>query len=331
MFESLWDNTYRRMLAPINIGPIQYDQGLFLGPMEGITDVPFRKLVRKHGCKVTCTQMIHAQAILMAPDKQRVIETTKMTSEEKPVGFQLCGNDPKMVGEAAKIAQDMGADFIDLNMGCPAKNVVKNGGGSALLQTPDLAAKIVESIRESTSIPATVKIRVGWTDDSKNHIAVGKIMEDAGAAVIAVHARTRSQKYKGKANWPLIQELKEHLSIPVIGNGDITEHEHIEKRIQETGLDGVMIARGCLGNPWIFSGHKPTVQEIYETMVEHMEDHLSFYGGDDRSYRTFRKHVVWYTSGLRDSAEFRDKAFKERDTQKFVGLVHEYFKKVMNE
>ncbi|MEZ4819626.1 MAG: tRNA-dihydrouridine synthase [Bdellovibrionota bacterium] len=212
-------------------------------------------------------------------------------------------------------------------MWCPAKNVVNNGGGSALLQTPELAARIVESIQAQAKLPTTVKVRVGWTDDSKNYLTVGKMMEDAGAALIAVHARTRSQKYKGKANWQLVKELKQHLNIPVIGNGDIVAHSDIAKRLQEHKLDGVMIARGALGNPWIFSGHKPSIKEIYETMLEHLEDHLSFYGKEDRSYRTFRKHVVWYTTGLKESAAFRDQAFKERDTSKFVTLVHEYFKK----
>lgn len=317
------------MIPPVHIGSLAYEKALFLGPMEGITDIPFRKLVRKHGCHVTCTQMIHAQALVKAFDKQRVKETTAMTTQEAPVGFQLCGNDPELVGQAASMAQNMGAAFIDLNMGCPAKNVVKNGGGSALLQNPDLAASIVESIRKNTSVPVTVKIRVGWTDDSKNHILVGKKMQDAGASLIAVHARTRSQKYKGKANWPLIQSLKKHLSIPVIGNGDITDHEHIERRLRETGLDGVMIARGALGNPWIFSGSTPSIQEIYDTMMEHLEDHLAFYGKEDRSYRTFRKHVVWYTTGLKNSAAFRDQAFKERDTQKFMEHIKNYFSELI--
>ncbi|MCB0272790.1 MAG: tRNA dihydrouridine synthase DusB [Bdellovibrionales bacterium] len=319
------------MSGEIQIGQHTYPKGLFLGPMEGITDVPFRKLVRKHGCAVTCTQMIHAQALIKAPDALRVMETSHITQSEKPVGFQLCGNDPEMVGLAAKIAKDKGAAFIDLNMGCPAKNVVNNGGGSALLQKPDLAAKIVESIRKHTDLPTTVKIRVGWTDDAKNHVEVGKMMENAGASLIAVHARTRSQKYTGKANWDLVKELKKYVRIPVVGNGDITTYQDIENRFNETKLDGVMIARGALGNPWIFSGYTPTIQERFDTLLEHLEDHLTFYGDQDRSYRTFRKHIVWYTTGLRDSAEFRDAAFKERDNQKFMNMLHEYFKKLTNE
>jgi tRNA-dihydrouridine synthase B len=318
------------MIRPIQLGPHSFEKALFLGPMEGITDVPFRKLVRKHGCNVICTQMIHAQAIIHAADKQRVVETTKMTEDEKPIGFQLCGNDPKLVGEAAKWAKDKGADFIDLNMGCPAKNVVKNGGGSALLKEPDLAARVVEAIAESTQLPTTVKIRVGWTEDAMNHITIGKRMENAGAALIAVHARTRSQKYKGKADWNLVADLKKHLSIPVIGNGDVTTHQDILDKFSQTQLDGVMIARGALGNPWIFSGHTPTVLEIYETLLEHLQEHLDFYGHEDRSYRTFRKHVVWYTAGLPNSSEFRDRAFKERDTQKFMDMIHTYFKKLLD-
>ena len=309
----------------VQIGNHTFDSPLFMAPMEGITDVPFRKLVRKHGCGVICTQMIHAQGLIFGAKARRIIETSTMTRDEKPVGFQLCGNDPKLVGEAAKRAEDLGADFIDLNMGCPAKNVVNNGGGAALLQQPDLAASVVESIRNSVSIPVTVKIRVGWTDDSKNYTTVGKKMESAGASLIAVHARTRSQKYTGKANWEIVGELKTEVSIPVIGNGDVLEHDDAIHKIKKHRIDGVMIGRGALGNPWIFSGKIPTVKDIYETMLEHLDDHLVFYGNQDLAYRTFRKHIVWYTKGLPYSAEFRDRAFKERDNIKLMENIHNYF------
>ena len=312
-------------MDPVKIGQLEYQKPLYMAPMEGITDVPFRKLMRKHGCGITCTQMIHAQGLIFGKESRRIIETSTMTQEEKPVGFQLCGNDPKLVGEAAKRAQDLGADFIDLNMGCPAKNVVNNGGGAALLQNPDLAASVVESIRENTSIPATVKIRVGWTDDSKNYITVGKTMESAGASLISVHARTRAQKYTGKANWDLVGELKTHLKIPVFGNGDVLSFETAVEKIQKFGVNGVMIGRGALGNPWIFSGQIPTVKDIYETLMEHLNDHLTFYNHQDVAYRTFRKHIVWYTKGLPHSSEFRDRAFKERDNQKFMESIHQYF------
>lgn len=312
-------------MNPIKIDTLEYANPMYMAPMEGITDVPFRKLMRKHGCGVICTQMIHAQGLIFGKESRRIIETSTMTKDEKPIGFQLCGNDPKLVGEAAKRAQDLGADFIDLNMGCPAKNVVNNGGGAALLQKPDLAAAVVESIRKNTTIPATVKIRVGWTDDEKNYLTVGKTMENAGASLITVHARTRSQKYTGKANWSLIAELKKELKIPVFGNGDVLSHEDALFRVNMHGLDGVMIGRGALGNPWIFSGHIPTVKEVYETLLEHLHDHLTFYNHMDVAYKTFRKHIVWYTKGLPHSAEFRDKAFKERDNTKLMENIHRYF------
>ncbi len=313
------------MMNPVKIGQLEFTKPMYMAPMEGITDVPFRKLVRKHGCGIICTQMIHAQGLIFGKDSRRIIETSTMTRDEKPVGFQLCGNDPTLVGEAAKRAQDLGADFIDLNMGCPAKNVVNNGGGAALLQVPDLAAKVVESIRKNTTIPATVKIRVGWTDDAKNYLRVGKTMENAGASLISVHARTRSQKYTGKANWNLISELKQKLTIPVFGNGDVLSYDHALNKLQEHSVDGVMIGRGALGNPWIFSGVIPTIKDIYETLMEHLNDHLSFYNHMDVAYKTFRKHIVWYTKGLPHSAEFRDKAFKERDNAKLMENIHRYF------
>lgn len=312
-------------MNPVKIKDITYERPLYMAPMEGITDVPFRKLMRKHGCGITCTQMIHANGLIFGAKSRRIIETSTMTQVEKPVGFQLCGNDPKMVGEAAKRAQDLGADFIDLNMGCPAKNVVANGGGAALLQVPDLAASVVESIRKHTNIPATVKIRVGWTDDSKNYVTVGKMMENAGASLISVHARTRSQKYTGRANWNWITELKKEIKIPVVGNGDVLSHDDVLEKFKNHGVDGVMIGRGALGNPWIFSGQIPTIKDIYETLMEHLNDHLTFYNNADLAYRTFRKHIVWYTKGLPNSAEFRDRAFKERDNQKFMESIHTYF------
>ena len=312
-------------MNPIKIDNITYSTPLYMAPMEGITDVPFRKLVRKHGCGIICTQMIHAQGLIYGKESRRIIETSTMTQTETPVGFQLCGNDPALVGEAAKRAEDLGAAFIDLNMGCPAKNVVNNGGGAALLQQPELAAQVVESIRKNTTIPATVKIRVGWTDESKNYLDVGRMMENAGASLISVHARTRSQKYTGKANWNLIAELKRELKIPVIGNGDILSFEDVKEKLQTHGLDGAMIGRGALGNPWIFSGKIPTVKEVYETLLEHLNDHLTFYNHMDVAYKTFRKHIVWYTKGLPYSAEFRDKAFKERDNAKLMENIHQYF------
>ena len=312
-------------MKPVHIGSHKFEQPFFMAPMEGITDVPFRKLVRKHGCGIICTQMIHAQGLLRGAESRRIIETSSMTTDEKPVGFQLCGNEPEHVGSAAKRAQELGADFIDLNMGCPAKNVVNNGGGAALLKKPELAARVIESIQSHVEVPVTVKIRAGWTEDAMNYIEVGKRMESAGASLIAVHARTRSQKYKGKADWSLIANLKKELSIPVIGNGDILDHQEALKKIDETNVDGVMIGRGALGNPWIFSGKTPTIKDVYETMMEHLESHLTFYNHQDVAYRTFRKHIVWYTKGLPHAAEFRDRAFKERDNAVLMKNIETYF------
>lgn len=309
----------------IEIGKNQFEKPLFMAPMEGITDIPFRKLVRKHGCTVICTQMIHAQGLILGASSRRIQETSAMSPDEGPVGFQLCGNDPEMVQKAATKAAQSGAAFIDINMGCPAKNVVNNGGGAALLKNPDLAARIVDTLVKSVAVPVTVKIRAGWSEESKNYLDVGKKVQEAGACLITVHARTRSQKYTGSADWNLISELKKELSIPVVGNGDVTDHTQIQQKFSQFHVDGVMVGRGALGNPWIFSGKTPRVKDVYETMQEHLQDHLTFYSYQDVAYRTFRKHIVWYTKGLPHSAEFRDKAFKERDNTVFMKNIEQYF------
>ena len=248
------------------IGPHRFDRPLFMAPMEGITDVPFRRIVQKHGAAVICTQMIHAEALLHGhPDRMRRVAA--LDPQEQPVGIQLCGPDPKVVGEAARKAENMGAAFIDLNMGCPAKNVVKIGAGAALLKTPEKAAAIVREVKASTSVPVTVKIRAGWDNEYRTALEVGNYLESEGAALVSVHARTRQQRFKGEADWSLIKALKDALSIPVIGNGDVFAPGDIQKMMNETGADGVMVARGALGNPWIFEQRWPTVKDQLHRFV----------------------------------------------------------------
>jgi len=292
--------------------------------MEGVTDVPFRKIIRKHGCGVTCTQMIHAEGLLRGTER-RIREISALDPGEHPVGMQLCGHDPGMVSEASRKAEDMGAAFIDINMGCPAKNIVKLGAGAALLREPELAAQIARAAVRSVRIPVTVKIRAGWDEQYRNAVEIGEVLQREGVALLSVHARTKAQKFQGRADWDLIRDLKEHITIPVVGNGDVFSYSDFERMRQTTGADGVMVARGALGNPWIFSGVRPTVTEIQKTLLEHLDLHLSFYSNPAAALVTFRKHIVWYTKGLADAAEFRLRVFKERSHEVILRMIHQFF------
>ena len=305
-------------------GGIDYENNLFMAPMEGITDVPFRRMVRKFGCAVTCTQMIHAEGLLRG-EQHRMHEVTAIDPAEKPVGIQLCGSNAEIIADAGQKAQDMGFAFVDINMGCPAKNVVANGSGSALLKTPLLAGEIVRKLKARIQIPVTVKVRAGWDHDYKSGLEVGKLIEDEGASLVTIHARTRSQKFKGHADWNLIQELKDKVKIPVVGNGDVFRPSDVAKMRGTTPADGVMVARGALGNPWLFSERYPTVQEIRDTMLEHLTHHLDFYPNKNRALITFRKHVAWYTKGLPHSSPFRVAAFKEPTLEGFLKMFHAFF------
>ncbi len=308
----------------IKIGSLIFDPPLFMAPMEGITDVPFRRILRKHGCSVICTQMIHAEGLLRGTQR-RMQEVSALDAQEQPVGLQLCGSDPEMVAEAARKAQDLGAAFIDINMGCPAKNIVSLGAGAALLKEPQKAGAIVRKVRQSVSVPVTAKIRAGWNEEYKTALGVGQILEDEGVSLISVHARTKAQKFKGRADWNLFSELKQKIMIPVVGNGDIFFHNDIARMIETTCVDGVMIARGALGNPWIFEGRQPLVKDIRDTILEHLDLHLSFYQVQRAALMTFRKHLVWYTKGLANAAEFRLKVFKEETYEVILEMIHHFF------
>jgi tRNA-dihydrouridine synthase B len=305
----------------ISIGKLLFERPLFMGPMEGITDVPFRRILRKHGCGVLCTQMIHAEGLLRS-DSPRMREIATVETTE---GMQLAGCDPRIMADGARKAEQLGAAFVDINMGCPAKTVVNLGSGAALLRNPKRTGEIVRAVRAAVSVPVTVKIRAGWDDQYKTGLEVASILEGEGADLITVHARTRAQRFKGQADWNLIGEIKWRVSIPVVGNGDVFTHEAIGKMRTQTGCDGVMIARAALGNPWIFSGALPSPNEIKETILEHLDLHLSFYRMHPASLMTFRKYLVWYTKGLPNSAEFRQRVFRERSVVHTLEMTEEFF------
>lgn len=283
--------------------------------MAGVTDLPFRLLCREQGAGLLCMEMVSAKAIYY--NNRNTESLLEIHPDEKPVSLQFFGSDPKIMSEMAKRIEERPFAILDINMGCPVPKVVKNGEGSALMKNPKLVYEIVSAIVKAISKPVTVKIRKGFDDDHVNAVEIAKIIEEAGAAAVAVHGRTREQYYSGKADWDIIRQVKEAVSIPVIGNGDVTSPQNADELVKQTGCDGIMIARGAQGNPWIFSEMihweetgelppRPDKDEVREMMLRHARLQLE-YKGEFSGIREMRKHVAWYTKGLKGAARLREK------------------------
>ena len=297
----------------MKIGNIEIENCLALGPMAGVTDLPFRLLCKEMGCNMLYTEMVSAKAILYKNKNTK--ELLNIDKNEHPVGVQLFGSDPDIMAQIAAQVEEGECDFIDINMGCPVPKIVNNGEGSALLKQPKLVEEILTKMVKAVNKPVTVKIRKGFENGTVYAVEIAKIAESCGVSAIAVHGRTREQYYSGKADWDVIKDVKKAVKIPVIGNGDIFSAEDAKAMKEYTGCDGLMVARGARGNPWIFreikeyleNGNvidKPTINDIREMIIRHAKM-LVNYKGEYTGIREMRKHIAWYTAGLPHSAELR--------------------------
>jgi len=322
-------------IPALKIGSLLLANPLVLAPLSGISNLPFRLLAKEQGCGLVYTEMVSAEGLVR--NRKAVGGLMKSCPEERPLGVQIFGSKPESMAAAAKIVEEWGAEVVDLNMGCPVRKVVNGGSGAALLKDPGKAGEMMEAVRKAVSIPLTVKIRTGWDDQNLNYLEVGRIAQECGVDALILHGRTRRQGYSCKADWQAIGEAKGRLRIPVIGNGDLTTPEAVGHFFALTGADGGMIGRGALGNPWIFRQvlqffrgdvpEPPSPEEKERTVLRHLRMNIDF-RGEKRGVKEFRKHLLWYTRGLRGGSEFRSQAANWVAYSEVVEQVQKFFEKI---
>ncbi len=322
-------------LKKLKIGNVGLQNNLILAPMAGVTDLPFRTIVEKFKPGLVCTEMVSSKALFYGDEKTK--QLLKCDGEKRPISMQIFGSNPETMGFAAKYVSKL-ADIVDINMGCPAPKVVKNGDGSKLLLDLNKVEEIVKSVVANSEVPVTLKYRKGWDNNNIVACEVAKIAEKNGISAITIHGRTRDEFYSGRADLDIIKEVKESVNIPVIGNGDVIDEESAKYMFEYTGVDGIMIGRGTMGNPWIFeqiqhyleTGEKlpsPTNQEKYEILKEHIELDIR-YKGEVVALNEMRKHIAWYTKNMPNSSSFRNYINKINTKDELISVIKEYFETI---
>lgn len=316
----------------MKIANLEFENNVFLAPLAGVTDIAFRGLCKRMGCGLVYTEMISAKALYYNNDNTKAM--LEFSQEEVPAAVQIFGSEPEIMAKACDHFNDNpNICLVDINMGCPAPKIVKNGEGSALMKNPKLAAEIVKDVKKRSTKPVTVKFRKGFDESNINAVEFAKALEDAGVDAITVHGRTRQQMYEGKADWDIIRKVKEAVKVPVIGNGDVFTPEDAIRIVEQTNCDGIMIGRGALGNPWIFRQiqqklsdepvHFPLPDEVLDICIEHFKRAV-FYHGEYRAVKEMRKHIAWYIKGLKNCTKVKNMINMEQQSNEVINILEEY-------